>query len=922
MSATAPPPDPELIEEFRFVDQVRAHFKSSGVSLAFWEAYCLSQSNRPSLRRALDRASTSSPGEVPELPRDIHESLRLLRDRGGPIVSKLRRLIPSRPRLPEESELLEMALAVLVGSGKGREAVGRWVDQPDLHATEARTKIQDLVDRLDAVHRALRPPEPEPSASAPAEGMELSRKENPSPGTPGVPLPSVSGFSLVAPAEFMMQRPGTPEGVSVTSRPGSVHLTWNPVPGSSGYTVKRSSAAELPFLTIATPNECHYSDEKVTPGSVHRYVVSASNEAGEGSDSPIAEGSASPIAPASPSGLSATPGIAKISLIWNPVPGASEYQVKRGEGPNPRRATLASIRESRFVDVSAKPGITYGYSICAVGPGGVSPESDAAFASPQPPLAAPKGLQASPGNGRILLKWSPVPGATAYVVTRLAGAGNLPPAMSTVSEPAFEDKGIPNGVRCSYVVHAINELGEGEPAEPVGAAPVEPPPAPKGVAASSDDHRIQIKWNAVSGAAYYVVKRRAIAAGPSEIISARLKQTWFEDVPPQRGSKYLYVVSAVGPGGKSPDSLEASAALSALPEAPKGLSAAPGHGSITLTWSPLEGASSYHVKRRIGPGTRFVTLGDPKGPSYVDSTVSGGTRYEYVVTSVSGSLESPDSTGVTAEPLSTPAAPTGLVAQPGDGQVALTWQAVAGASEYRIERSTVREALFVQIARVRGTTSYLDCNVMNGTTYDYVVMAVNSGGRSPTSARARATPAQAPGIPQALQGSSSQGRVLLMWSPPKGATSFMVRRATSPDGPYVELGTTPETTYSDTAVSNGTTYYYRVCAVNAGGQSGDAGPLSATPVDPPAAPANLTASPGPGSITLSWQTSLGATGYAIKRSTENAGPFRTLATVEGIAYVDREVERQTTYYYTVTATNGAGRSPASAMASASPLPSA
>ena len=77
--------DPALVQEFQFVERVRAIFKASGVTLAFWEAYCLVQNNRGALRRVADRPET--PGAAPELPVDILESLRVLRDRGGPVVS-------------------------------------------------------------------------------------------------------------------------------------------------------------------------------------------------------------------------------------------------------------------------------------------------------------------------------------------------------------------------------------------------------------------------------------------------------------------------------------------------------------------------------------------------------------------------------------------------------------------------------------------------------------------------------------------------------------------------------------------------------------------------------------------------------------------------------------------------------------------
>ena len=114
--------DPELVGEFQFVERIRTLFKTAGVTLAFWEAYCLVQNNRAVLRRVADRASSpESAGAVPVLPVEILESLRVLRDRGGPVVGKLRRMFLSRPATAEEGDRQEMILAVLVGTDRGRD---------------------------------------------------------------------------------------------------------------------------------------------------------------------------------------------------------------------------------------------------------------------------------------------------------------------------------------------------------------------------------------------------------------------------------------------------------------------------------------------------------------------------------------------------------------------------------------------------------------------------------------------------------------------------------------------------------------------------------------------------------------------------------------------------------------------------------
>ena len=85
-------------------------------------------------------------------------------------------------------------------------------------------------------------------------------------------------------------------------------------------------------------------------------------------------------------------------------------------------------------------------------------------------------------------------------------------------------------------------------------------------------------------------------------------------------------------------------------------------------------------------------------------------------------------------------APTNLVATAGDSKVSLTWTAVSNATSYNVKRSTTAGGTYTTIASNVTDVSYVDTSVTNGTTYYYVVTAVNSAGESNTSNEASATP--------------------------------------------------------------------------------------------------------------------------------------------------------------------------------------
>src|SRR5262249_59835245 len=113
--------------------------------------------------------------------------------------------------------------------------------------------------------------------------------------------------------------------------------------------------------------------------------------------------------------------------------------------------------------------------------------------------------------------------------------------------------------------------------------------------------------------------------------------------------------------------------------------------------------------------------------------------------------------------------------------------------------------------------------VTNGTTYYYEVTAVESGSESLKSDEVSALPqVPAPSTPTNLAASAGDTKVNLTWSAVSGATSYDIYRATTKGGegstPFMTGVTTAS--YIDTGLVDGTTYYYEVSAVNAGGQSG------------------------------------------------------------------------------------------------------
>jgi fibronectin type 3 domain-containing protein len=269
-----------------------------------------------------------------------------------------------------------------------------------------------------------------------------------------------------------------------------------------------------------------------------------------------------------------------------------------------------------------------------------------------------------------------------------------------------------------------------------------------------------------------------------------------------------------------------------------------------------------------------------------------------------------------------PSVPTGVTATAGSQQVSLSWNASAGATSYNVKRSTTSGSGYSTVSSP-STTGYTDTGLTNGTTYYYVVTAVNAQGESGNSAQASATPAAAPppGAPTGLTATAGNQQVALSWGAVTGATGYNVKRSTTSGSGYSTVSSPSTASYTDTGLTDGTTYYYVVTATSAAGESANSTQVSATPVAAPAAPTGLTATAGNQQVALSWAASSGAASYNVKRSTTNGSGYSTVNSPTTTTYTDTGLTNGTTYYYVVTAVNAGGQSGNSNQASATPTSS-
>lgn len=153
---------------------------------------------------------------------------------------------------------------------------------------------------------------------------------------------------------------------------------------------------------------------------------------------------------------------------------------------------------------------------------------------------------------------------------------------------------------------------------------------------------------------------------------------------------------------------------------------------------------------------------------------------------------------------------------------------------------------------------------------------------------------------------ASTGKVQLTWNAVKNAAKYQVYYSTNADFSGAKVFTTTKTSMKHTGAVTGTTYYYKVCAVDANGTVSAFSPAvsrTCAPAAPKATGSNITST---GKIRLTWKAVNGATKYEVYRSTSKNGPYTRMFTTTKTTMTHAGAAVGTTYYYKVRALTANG----------------
>jgi fibronectin type 3 domain-containing protein len=278
---------------------------------------------------------------------------------------------------------------------------------------------------------------------------------------------------------------------------------------------------------------------------------------------------------------------------------------------------------------------------------------------------------------------------------------------------------------------------------------------------------------------------------------------------------------------------------------------------------------------------------------------------------------------------SAPSAPTGVTANPGNGEVTIAWPSVGGASSYNIYYATFTGVTPANGNLISGETSpYTQAGLTNGTTYFFVVTAVDGNGdESAASTQVSCTPT----LPVTATPGDSQ--VTIAWPEVSGATSYNIYYSTS-SGVTPGNGTpiygvaagaaTPS--YTQMGLTDGTTYFFVVTSKSGNNESAPSTQVIAIPsVNPaPAEPVGVSVIPGNGQASISWSAVPSATSYNIYWSSTPGVTTTTGRQITGVtttSYTQTGLTDGTIYYYVITAVNSTNGSESTASIQVSVAPS-
>ena len=683
----------------------------------------------------------------------------------------------------------------------------------------------------------------------------------------------------------------------------------------------------------------------LTNGTVYTFKVRAVNSAGNSADSD--EAAVTPAAVPSEPALTVTPDDRSATLSAS-VPsdnGSSitkwQYQQKTGDSGYGAWTDIADTGMSMTHTItSLANGTVYSFKVRAVNGAGNSPDSNEVTVVSgvpfKPALSAVSGdssvvlsASVSSDNGNAITKWQyrQKAGVSEY--------GAWTDIASTGTSVTHTVTGLTNGTAYGFIVRAVNSTGNSPDSDEATVVPAAVPAEPALSAVSGDGSVVlSASVSSDNGGSItswqYRQKTGDSAYGSWTDIAATGTSIHHTVTGLSNGTSYSFKARAVNSAGNSPDSNEATV-VSGVPAKPL-LHIIPSDGTAQLfaSVSSVNGSAitKWQYRQKIGASEYgpWVDIADTgQSPIHTVTGLTNGIAYTFKVRVANGAGNSADSDEATVVPAAVPAEPA-LSAVPGDRRAVLSASVSSdGGSaitkwQYRQKAGDSAYGSWTDIASTATSVTHTVTGLTNGTSYSFIVRAVNGAGNGSDSDEVTVVP----GVPvkPALSVVAGDGSVVLSASVSSDGGSaitkwqYRQKAGDSAYGSWTDIASTgTSVTHTVTGLVNGTAYGFMVRAVNGSGNSADSDEITVTPAAVPSEPA-LSAVAGDGSAVLSASVSsdngsaITKWQYRQKAGVSDYGSWTDIAsTGTSVTHTVTGLVNGTAYGFMVRAVNGAGNSP-------------
>jgi hypothetical protein len=724
--------------------------------------------------------------------------------------------------------------------------------------------------------------------------------------------------SMAATTGTLAVVPAAPTGLALTVQSSTaMQLKWTDGSNNeTGFVVERQTGTGS-WMTVATvaAGTTNYADSGLAAGTTYSYRVSAKNGAGTSTPTTLATATTEAglvTVPMAPSNLILTTNSASsIGLAWTDnSTNETGFVVQRQTGTSGIWTTLTTTTAgaTTFTDTTVLPNTEYSYQVLATNSAGTSSASNTDSATtPDVIPGAPSGLTTTAiSTTQISLGWTDnSDNETGFVVQRQTGTGSWMQLTTTAAGvTSYTDSTAAANTQYSYRVLATNSAGTSSASNSASATtPDVVPGAPSGLTTTaSSATQITLAWTDNSNnETGFRIERQTGSGSWTLLTTTAAGVTNYSDTTVSASTQYSYRVSASNSVGASTVSNVSTVTTPAAP----------------LPLAPLNTWGNHGVSSQNGKFTACVdAVPQASGAdAIIGLSATAAGQYSDVAAIVRF-----NSTGfIDARNGGSYAAANTLAYTPGQSY------------HFRLVINVPNHTYDIYVTAQGGSEQVVGQGYAFRSEQNTVASLANfadystAGGVALGNFSTEAAPVTIPTAPSSLTTTAaSTTQVNVAWTDNStDETGFIIQRRTGASGTWTTLTTTAAnaTSYSDTTAAANTAYSYQVLAANSAGTSSATNISTVTtpaPVTIPTAPSSLTASLQGLNVQLAWtDNSNNETGFVIQRQTGASGTWTTLTTTAAGAtsFTDSTAAVSTQYSYRVAATNSAGTSTNSAVAS-------